>query len=80
MHFPDDDGAVADVRKLPSMGARPVDLDTRTALTLLDGARGHFVENFSGTRYSLVCFPHLSHETASRDALLRLQDAVDHHE
>jgi len=74
MHFPDDDGVVADVRKLPSMGARPVALDTRTALTLFDGARGHFVEDFAGTRYSLVFFTQPSYETTSRDAFSRLQE------
>ena len=75
MYFPDDDGIVVDVRRLPSMGATPVALDTRTTLCMFDGARGHFVENFSGgARYSLVYFTQPSHETASRDALLRLQD------
>ena len=74
MHFPDDDGAVADVRKLPCMGARPVALDTRTALCMFDGARGHFVEDFAGTRYSLVFFTQPSYETTSRDAFSRLQE------
>ena len=73
MHYPDDDGEIADVRRLPSAGAEPVALDTRTALCMLDGARGHFVEDFAGTRYSLVFFTQPSHETTSRDALLRLQ-------
>ena len=74
MHYPDDDGAVTDVRKLQTMGASPVALDTRAALCMFDGSRGHFVEHFSGNRYSLVFFTHPSYQTASRDALLRLRE------
>ena len=74
MYFPDDDGTLADVRKLPSMGAAPVALDTRNALCMFDGARGHFVEDFAGTRYSLVFFTQPSYETTSRDAFSRLQE------